>query len=100
MCVRMLVRVNYRGRLALVGAIYNDCLTFKDDLLDESAAMTLISNGAESAATFADLLHDTWSQVFELCIGMYMLAGELGWVCILPPLVILCKLRYHCPIAT
>ena len=96
MYVRMLAQINYLGRLGLVGLIYNDSLTAKHGLFDESTAMTLMSNDAESATSCADLLHESWSQVFELCIGMYMLAGKLGWACILRPLVILCKLLHNC----
>ncbi len=77
--------------MALVGIIYNRCLTIQDGILDESAAMTLMSNDAESAAQFGDLLHETWSQVLELCIGMYLLAKELGWVCIFPLVVVICR---------
>ena len=88
---RLLARLNCLTRMALVGVIYNRCLTIKDGVCDESAAVTLMSNDTESVAYYGDLFHDLWSQVLELCIGMYMLAGELGWVCIFPLLVVLCK---------
>lgn len=78
-------------RIALVGIIYNRCLTVREGVFDESAAMTLMSNDTENAANCGDIFHELWSQVLELCIGMYLLAIELGWVCIFPPLVVLCK---------
>lgn len=81
-------------RMALVGVIYNDCLTVKDGVFDESAAVTLMSNDADSAAGCWDIFHDLWSQFLEVCIGMYMLATELGWVCIFPVLVVLCKSHF------
>ncbi len=88
---RLLARLSCLARMALVGIIHNRCLTIKDGVFDESAAMTLMSNDTENAAGCEDLFHELWSQVLELCIGMYMLAGELGWVCIFPLLVVLCK---------
>ncbi|PQK09527.1 hypothetical protein BB8028_0001g15970 [Beauveria bassiana] len=88
--VRSLARVNLVERMALVGVIYNDCLTVKDGTFDESAAVALMSNDAESAAGYWDLFHDLWSQFLEVCIGMYLLEKELGWVCLFPVVVVFC----------
>lgn len=85
--------------MGLIGIIYNDCLTVKHGTFDESAALTLMSSDADDAASCASLFHETWSQVLELSIGMYLLAEELGWVCVIPPLVILGKLQTHCRLA-
>ncbi|KAM3502929.1 hypothetical protein MY10362_004526 [Beauveria mimosiformis] len=88
--VRSLARVNLVERMALVGVIYNDCLAVKGGIFDESAAVALMSNDAESAAGCWDLFHDLWSQFLEVCIGMYLLEKELGWVCIFPVVVVFC----------
>ncbi|EJP62540.1 ABC transporter [Beauveria bassiana ARSEF 2860] len=88
--VRSLARVNLVERMALVGVIYNDCLTVKDGIFDESAAVALMSNDAESAAGCWDLFHDLWSQFLEVCIGMYLLAKELSWACVFPVVVVFC----------
>jgi len=88
---RLLARINCLSRMGLVGIIYNRCLTIKDGVFDESAAVALMSNDTGNGANCWDLFHELWSQVLELCIGMYMLARELGWVCVLPLLVVLCK---------
>jgi hypothetical protein len=83
------------ARMALVGIIHNRCLAIKDGVFDESAAVSLMSNDADGAAYSEGLFHEVWSQVLELCIGMYMLAGELGWVCIFPLLIVLCKSTFY-----
>lgn len=88
---RLLARLSCLTRMGLVGIIHNRCLTIKDGAVDESAAVTLMSNDTESVAYSGELFHDLWSQVLELGIGMYLLAGELGWVCIVPILVVFCK---------
>ena len=77
--------------MGLVGIIYNRRFTVKDGVLDESAAVTLMSNDTENVAHCGDLFHELWSQILELSIGMYLLARELSWVCIFPLLVVLCK---------
>jgi ATP-binding cassette, subfamily C (CFTR/MRP), member 1 len=62
-----------------------------EDTTHESEAMALASNEVESAASLGDIIHDTWTQILELGIGVYLLANELGWVCIVPPLVAVCE---------
>lgn len=76
--------------MAAVGLIHNRCLTIKDGVIDESAALTLMSEDADDVASACSLIHELWSQVLELGIGMYLLADQLGWVCIVPLLVVLC----------
>jgi hypothetical protein len=75
--------------MAMIGLIHNRCLTIKDGIFDESAAVTLMSNDVPSMAWAAELIHDVWSNCLELTIGMYLLADELGWVCIAPVVVVL-----------
>ncbi len=79
-------------RMAMVGLIHNRCLSIRDGVFDDSAAMTLMSNDAEQITYSADLVHGLWSQALELCIGMYLLATELGWTCIVPLLIVVCTL--------
>ncbi|KAJ6781871.1 hypothetical protein PWT90_06528 [Aphanocladium album] len=86
--LRILAQVTIVGRMALVGIIYKDCLNVKDRVDDKTAAVTLMSVDADSAAGCWDMFHDFWSQMLEAAIGMYMLAGELGWICLFPLLVV------------
>jgi ATP-binding cassette, subfamily C (CFTR/MRP), member 1 len=87
-----LSRLTVMTRMAMVGLIHNRCLTIRDGVFDDSAAVTLMSNDAEQITYSADLFHELWSQTLELCIGMYLLASELGWVCIIPLLIVVCML--------
>ncbi|CAK7217999.1 hypothetical protein SBRCBS47491_003357 [Sporothrix bragantina] len=80
MVQRLQARLSALIHMSLVGLIHNRCLVMSDAELDESAAVTLMSNDAESVANTGELMHELWSQVLELGIGMYLLAGELGWV--------------------
>lgn len=88
-----LCRLTVMTRMAVVGLIHNRCLTIRDGVFDDSAAVTLMSNDAEQIAHSADLFHELWARVLELCIGMYLLANELGWVSIVPLLIVACRLN-------
>ena len=93
-------QLNVMSNMTIVGLIHNRCFTIKDGVFDDSAAVTLISNDVEQIMFSADLFHELWSQTIELCIGMYLLSREIGWVCIFPLLVVACKsIRMHQPIS-
>lgn len=85
------IRLNRNSAMAgmsIVGLIHNRCLTIKDGVFDDSAAVTLMSNDAEMIQYTADLVHELWAQVLELCLGLYLLATELGWVCVVPLIIV------------
>ncbi|KAK4449692.1 hypothetical protein QBC34DRAFT_350884 [Podospora aff. communis PSN243] len=86
---RLMTRLDTLMEMAIVGIIHNRSLTIKDGIFDEAAAVTLMSNDVGSLTWAAELLHDLWSNCLELGIGMYLLADELGWVCIAPVVIVL-----------
>ncbi|KAK0616876.1 ABC transporter [Immersiella caudata] len=86
---RLQSRLDTLIEMATIGLIHNRCLTIKDGIFDESAAVTLMSNDVPSMASAAELVHDVWTNCLELTIGMYLLADELGWACIAPVVVVL-----------
>ncbi|KAH7381027.1 ABC transporter [Cadophora sp. MPI-SDFR-AT-0126] len=82
-------RLNVMSHMTMIGLIYNRSFTIKAGTFDDAAAVTLMSNDAEQIMFTADLFHELWSQMIELCIGLYLLAKELGWVCVVPVLAVL-----------
>ncbi|KAK6206478.1 hypothetical protein LQW54_007771 [Pestalotiopsis sp. IQ-011] len=66
---RQVARLNCQIRMGLVGVIYNRCLTVEAGVLDDSAAVTLMSSDTEDAANSGALFHQLWSEVLELCIS-------------------------------
>lgn len=81
-------RLNVLSGMGIIGLIHNRCLTIKDGIFDESAAVTLMSNDADMIQYTASLVHELWAQSLELAIGLYLLATELGWVCLVPLLIV------------
>ena len=80
--------------MAMVGLIHNRCLTIEDGIFDESAAVTLMSNDAESVQYVGFIFHEIWADTLALTVGMYLLASELGWVSIVPLLVVACTVLH------
>lgn len=83
-------RLSVSNRMSIVGLIYNRCFTIKEGLFDDSVAVTLMNNDAEGIQFCGFIFHEIWSQLIELSVGVYLLAMELGWVCIVPLLIVAC----------
>ncbi|KAH8893638.1 ABC transporter [Thozetella sp. PMI_491] len=81
-------RLSISNRLTMVGLIHNRCLTIKDGAFDDSVAVTLMSNDAEGVQFSGFIFHELWSKSIELSVGVYLLANQLGWVCIVPLLIV------------
>lgn len=81
-------RLSIMSGMGIVGLIHNRCLTIRDGIFDESAAVTLMSNDADMIEYTASLVHELWAQSLELAIGLYLLAMQLGWVCLVPVLIV------------
>ena len=77
----------FRG--AAVSLIYNRTLQLQDGLYDESAAVTLMGTDIDRIALSVTHLNECWAGCIELAVGIYLLARQLGWVCIIPLVIVL-----------
>ena len=76
----------FRG--AMVVLIYNHTLGIQDGIYDESAAVTLMSTDVDNIANVLVSLNECWAEVIEVTIGIYLLARQVGWVSIMPIIVV------------
>ncbi|KAH7410668.1 putative ATP-binding cassette transporter [Cadophora sp. MPI-SDFR-AT-0126] len=65
-------------RGGLVGIVYTKTVDLSITALDESAAITLMSNDAEAICTGFENLHELWAVPAELGIAIFLLQKELG----------------------
>ncbi|KAI8295000.1 Baeyer-Villiger monooxygenase [Colletotrichum sp. SAR11_240] len=83
------LQVMIRG--ALVGLINNKSLTQQSVGYDDAKAIMLMSTDAENVGQSARQFHETWAQIIEVFIGTVMLARQVGWVCVVPFVMIFCE---------
>lgn len=83
------LKVMIRG--AVVGLINNKSFSQQSSNHDDGRAVTLISTDAGNVGQAASMFHETWAQVIEVLLGTTMLAREVGWVCLVPYVIIFCK---------
>lgn len=75
-------KVMFRG--ASVCLIYDKALQTRDGVYDESAAVTLMSTDVDQITECFTELNECWARSVEVILGVYLLAKQLGWVCIVP----------------
>lgn len=79
-------------RGALVTMIYSKLLHTKANVVDQSAALTLMTTDVEKIVeTFWRLILDPWSCILQLGICVYLLYRQLGAVCCAPIIIMSCK---------
>lgn len=77
-------RVTVSMRAALVGLIHSRSITIQDGVYDDALAVTLMSTDVENFTMIADKIHSFWSAFLEVIIGTYLLARQVGWMCLVP----------------
>ena len=78
-------------RSALVGLIHDHTMKLASVSYDNGAATTLMSTDADSFDGIAEMVHEIWAQIVEVLIGIWLLAGQVGWIWPLPLFLIYCK---------
>ena len=63
-------RMRVRCRGAVVGLIHARCLTMRDGVYDDSAAVTHMSSDAGLVETFPWYVQESWAQIVEVLLGM------------------------------
>jgi ATP-binding cassette, subfamily C (CFTR/MRP), member 1 len=80
----------FRG--AVSSLIYGHALHIPDGGLDDrSAAITLMTTDIDRISACLINLNECWARAIEVVIGISILAIRMGWICIVPVIVTLCK---------
>ena len=75
-------------RGATIALIFNRTLLMQDGVYDESAAVTLMSTDTDHILASLNTFGECFANILEVIIGLYLLTRQLGWVSIIPLLVI------------
>ena len=81
----------FRG--GMVSLIYDRVLSLREGAFDDSAAVSLMSNDVDQIAFCLEELNECWSRPIEIAIGVPLLTLQLGWVSVVPLVVVACKLK-------
>jgi ATP-binding cassette, subfamily C (CFTR/MRP), member 1 len=63
----------------------------RDGVYDGAAAVTHMSSDTDNVEKWGWLSQEIWAQLVELLIGVAMLWTQLGWWCLTPVAVVVCK---------
>jgi ATP-binding cassette, subfamily C (CFTR/MRP), member 1 len=79
----------FRG--ATIALIFHHTLAISTDAYDESGALTLMSTDVDRIILCLVDLNECWARAIEVIVGTALLALQLGWVCIVPIVVVVSK---------
>ncbi|KAH8698352.1 multidrug resistance-associated protein [Talaromyces proteolyticus] len=78
----------FRGAASLM--IYDHALHIPDGILeDRSATITLMTTDIDRIINCLIILNESWARTIEVGIGIALLALRLGWVCLVPLVIVL-----------
>lgn len=79
----------FRG--ALIAILHQRALHVGSRHYENGGPITLMSVDVEALSTLGDMLHETWAYSLEVIIGTTLLAGQIGWLCLVPLVGVCCK---------
>ncbi len=75
-------------RGGLITLVYQKMIKLPTEGLDDSSAMTLMGNDVETLSEkLQDLIVDSWANAITVAFAMYLLADQLGAVCVVPIII-------------
>jgi ATP-binding cassette subfamily C (CFTR/MRP) protein 1 len=69
----------------------------RDGVYDDSAAVTHMSSDSDTVENLAWFFQESWAQVVEVLFGMGLLWNQLGWWCLTPLVLVVCKFHLKVP---
>lgn len=79
-------------RGGLIAALFAQMMRLPAESINDSGAMSLMGSDAESLAEYLHItITDTWADVIQLALAIYLLARMIGAVCVAPVLVAICE---------
>lgn len=87
-------RVVVETRGALVGLVHARCLTMRDGIYDDAAAVTHMGNDVDAVDHIGIITQELLANTIEVIVGMIMLWNELGWWALTPLAIVICEF-YH-----
>lgn len=69
-------------RGSLVALIFDKTTTLPFEMLDQSAAITLMSTDIDGIASGASNWNDIWADVLQVGVGVYLLERQVGASCV------------------
>ncbi|KAI0176465.1 ABC transporter [Hypoxylon sp. FL1284] len=75
-------------RAALVALIHSKTMDSYAETTSEGRVLTLASTDVDGLDTIGEMFHETWGQVLEVVIGIFLLSREVGWLFPVPLIII------------
>ncbi|KAI1078186.1 ABC transporter [Whalleya microplaca] len=81
-------RLRVMSRAVLVALIYSKTMNSYTETASEGKVITLVSTDVDNLDTVCEMFHETWGQIVEFSVGIILLSWEVGWLSLVPLLMI------------
>ena len=78
-------------RGAVTSFILHNAADLPHGVKDSSTSLTLITNDTDRILASFQMFHELWSIPAEVCLGLWLLARELGIGSLGPAIIVLCR---------
>lgn len=75
-------------RGSLINLIHWRALKVQASLYEDGSSTSLMSTDVDHLQPVFEMLHETWAYLLETVIGTSLLSGQIGWICLVPLLLI------------
>jgi ATP-binding cassette, subfamily C (CFTR/MRP), member 1 len=82
-------RLEMKIRAALIGLIHHHALKAQPSAYEDGRAVALMGNDVPGSENSAGLFHEFWGTLVELIAGILMLSWQVGWLWLLPLVIVL-----------
>jgi hypothetical protein len=80
----------------MVSLIYDKTIELQAGVYDESSALSLMSTDLDRLTLSIVAVGEIWARLIEMAIGLWLLARQLGWVCVAPIVIVLGQFTASC----
>lgn len=81
-------RLRIMIRAGLVALIHNKTMNSYAETTSEGRVLTLASTDVDCLDGIGEMFHETWGQVLDVVIGIFLLSREVGWLSPVPLVII------------
>lgn len=78
-------------RGSLIALVYNKTLDMSFEVSHVGSAVSLMSTDVSGIADIGEMFHDTWGQLLELILGLFILENQVHGLWPVPLVIIFCK---------
>lgn len=81
-------------RGALLGLVHENSLLARHEPYSKGKTVAIASTDVSALEDAPRMMHESWALLVEVVIGSVLLAKQVGWLWLVPHVIIICESAY------